>query len=211
MFKRITIMRIVLPICFLVFLSTSCTVNNPTKEISAKEFQDDLAKEYSGVDSPLKEDDLKNFKGLDFFPVNDDYKVTALFEKLTDGEIITMKTSKNLAKQYKKYGKISFSLQGKPLQLFVYQSYPVNKKYKDHLFLPFMDETTGSTSYGAGRYIDLSVKDSKDGILTVDFNKSYNPYCAYSKHYNCPLTPYENTLDVPVEAGIRYNYSDYEK
>jgi uncharacterized protein (DUF1684 family) len=79
-------------------------------------------------------------------------------------------------------------------------------EYKDHLFLPFTDLTSGEETYTAGRYIDLSFEDIIDNKVVIDFNKAYNPYCAYvSGKYNCPIPPRENTLSVAILAGEK-NY-----
>ena len=66
-------------------------------------------------------------------------------------------------------------------------------------FLPFRDATSGSETYGAGRYLDIDP--DEDGTVTIDFNMAYNPFCVYSEAYSCPLPPTENWLDVPITAG----------
>ncbi|HEX6333812.1 MAG TPA: DUF1684 domain-containing protein, partial [Flavisolibacter sp.] len=77
----------------------------------------------------------------------------------------------------------------------------LNTEYRNHLFLPFTDATTGKTTYEVGRYIDLQITDIREGWVTIDFNKAYNPYCAYTSGYNCPIPPAENRLPVAIEAG----------
>jgi uncharacterized protein len=90
------------------------------------------------------------------------------------------------------------------LNLYQSQSLMEVDAYKSHLFLPFTDETSGAGSYEGGRYIDLSFEDIRNKKIVIDFNKAYNPYCAYvSGKYNCPIPPAENTLPVRVEAGER--------
>jgi hypothetical protein len=70
--------------------------------------------------------------------------------------------------------------------------------------LPFTDKTSGSESYGGGRYIDvLTTDENPDGTITIDFNKSYNPYCAYNDRYSCPITPKENRVTVALRAGVK--------
>ena len=76
-----------------------------------------------------------------------------------------------------------------------------NPVYKDHLFLPFNDFTNGSETYGGGRYIDLTLQDIKDDKVVLDFNRAYNPYCAYNHTYRCPIPPQDNNLDVSILAG----------
>ena len=72
---------------------------------------------------------------------------------------------------------------------------------KDYLFIPFMDATTGEETYESGRYFDFSINDIKENMLLVDFNKAYNPYCAYTAGYNCPVPPKENRINVAILAG----------
>jgi uncharacterized protein len=93
------------------------------------------------------------------------------------------------------------------LHLMVYQSQALLQKAgtRDYLFIPFTDATSGTDSYGAGRYIDGTISDIRNGSLVLDFNKAYNPYCAYSAGYNCPIPPRENDLPVAIRAGER-NY-----
>lgn len=74
-------------------------------------------------------------------------------------------------------------------------------QYKNYLFLPFTDLTNAVTTYGAGRHIDVETTDIKAGKLIIDFNKAYNPYCAYAAGFQCPLPPGECNLDIAVEAG----------
>ena len=76
-------------------------------------------------------------------------------------------------------------------------------QYKNHLFFPFTDLTTGSITYGAGRYIDLTIPKSGNTIV-IDFNKAYNPFCAYSDGYSCPLVPADNNLDTEILAGVKF-------
>ena len=71
----------------------------------------------------------------------------------------------------------------------------------DHLFLPFTDNTNGVETYGGGRYIDLKIP--AGNTINIDFNKAYNPYCAYSDKYSCPIPPPENHLDIEIKAGIK--------
>ena len=73
--------------------------------------------------------------------------------------------------------------------------------FKDYLFLPFMDDTNGEQTYAGGRYIDLRIPEGN--TLKIDFNKAYNPYCAYNEKYSCPIVPRENYLDVAVKAGVK--------
>lgn len=157
-------------------------------------------KKYVDSHEVVKKNDKKYFR---FFPVSKTYNVNCRFEKLSDTTGFTMKTSANTLKHYFRYGKLSFTIAGKEFRLFVYQSKDLMKteRYKDYLFVPFTDLTSGDQSYGSGRYLEFYIQDIKNNSLQLDFNKAYNPYCAYSPGYKCPIPPKENALPVAVKAG----------
>lgn len=157
----------------------------------------ELEKEQYG---PLKSDQVAF---LDYFPVDVSYKVKGKIDVLFDEPVFRMPTYDGTSNEYKRYGIITFILQGKKRVLNVYQSVALfqNPAYKKHLFLPFLDLTNGQESYSGGRYIDLSTDDIKGDNVEIDFNKAYNPYCAYSNGYRCPVPPVENNLETKIMAG----------
>ena len=114
-----------------------------------------------------------------------------------------MSTSGKTKQQYRVYGIIHFNLHDTAVSLTIYQSRSLmsSEKYKEHLFIPFTDLTSGRETYGGGRYIDLSISDISNNTYIIDFNKAYNPYCAYTTGYNCPIPPKENDLSVAIKAG----------
>ena len=75
------------------------------------------------------------------------------------------------------------------------------EKYRNYLFVPFTDATTGDESYGSGRYLEFYIADIQNNTLQLDFNKAYNPYCAYAAGYKCPIPPRENNLPLAIKAG----------
>jgi len=165
------------------------------KEVNAK-FKD-------ATTSPLKDKDRKNFKGLDFFKFDSTYVVNSKFERTPGETPFEMKTTTDRLPVYVKYGIVTFNLKGNKYQLNVYQNQDINKKegFDDYLFLPFLDNTNGEDSYGGGRYIDLQIPEGNE--LVIDFNKAYNPLCAYNEKYSCPIVPIENYLALRVEAGVK--------
>lgn len=181
---------------------TQSTFNNYYEEIKA--YQDTMNIEFADAKkSPLTEDDLVHFKKLDFFNIDSNYRVVANLN-VTPGEFpFPMKTTTARTPMYVKYGVVSFTINGVKCTLNVYQNLDLIKKegYKDHLFLPFNDLTNGFESYGGGRYIDLRIPDGN--TIIIDFNKNYNPYCAYNHKYSCPIPPEENNLNVEVKAGVK--------
>ena len=114
-----------------------------------------------------------------------------------------MPTTTHRTPKYVKYGEVYFTIDGVGLQLNVYQSLPVSQdpEFVDYLFLPFTDLTSGDGSYGGGRFLDTTIP--KGDTIVLDFNKAYNPYCAYNSAYSCPIPPKENDLLVRVEAGVK--------
>jgi uncharacterized protein (DUF1684 family) len=175
------------------------------KDVAAAEkFQSELNKSYAdSLKSPLMKDDLKQFKGLDFYPIDEKYIVEAIFIRTKKEKSFKMKTTTSRTPIYKKYGELHFSIDGKELKLNVYQNVDLKKKpgYDDYLFLPFSDLTCGKDSYIGGRYIDMRIPNSEKVI--VDFNQAYNPYCAYNYEYSCPIVPLENDLDIEILSGVK--------
>jgi hypothetical protein len=170
----------------------------------AEKFQSELNKSYAdSLKSPLTKEDLKQFKGLDFYPIDQKYIVEAIFIRTKREKSFKMKTTTSRTPIYKKYGELHFSIDGKELKLNVYQNLDLKKKpgYEDYLFLPFSDLTCGKESYIGGRYIDMRIP--KSGKVTIDFNQAYNPYCAYNYKYSCPIVPLENDLDIEINAGVK--------
>jgi uncharacterized protein (DUF1684 family) len=150
--------------------------------------------------SPIKENDLQH---LHFFEPDSTYKVTAKVKNLKGEKVFNMPTHDGSSKEFVRYALVSFTLNGKPVEMTLYKSIALgaNPLYKDLLFLPFTDLTTSKETYGGGRYIDLSLKEIKRGNLEIDFNKAYNPYCAYSDGFRCPVPPQENDLPIAINAG----------
>lgn len=183
-------------------VDTLNTSNNEIEEIIL--YQKNLNDEYRDSEtSPLDSSDLQRFSSLNFYSPNLEYKVVARFVKSKNAKKFKMKTSTDRTPEYIKYGEVQFVLMGKRCLLSVYQNVELSKKigFEKYLFLPFTDLTNGETTYGGGRYLDLIIPDRKTIIL--NFNLAYNPYCAYSHGYSCPIPPQENFLELHVEAGAR--------
>ncbi|MGQ2985225.1 DUF1684 domain-containing protein [Flavobacterium sp.] len=175
-----------------------CSVQNSEK------YQQNLNAEYADpAKSPLLKADLATFKALDIYPIDMEYCVEARLVRTPNEKPFKMPTTGNRKPMYVKYGELNFKLKGKAFKLDVFQSLDMAKldEYKDHLFLPFTDLTSGNGSYGGGRYIDLKVP--KGDMVTIDFNTAYNPYCAYDHGYSCPIPPKQNDLEAEVKAGVK--------
>lgn len=175
---------------------------------NALEFQKKINSEYANPEeSPLTEEDRKTFKSLDFYAVDTDFCVEAKFVRTPNEKPFEMPTTTDRKPMYVKYGEAHFILKGKKCKLDIFQNVALARiaEYKDYLFLPFTDLTSGNGSYGGGRYIDLKMTEGK--TIIIDFNTAYNPYCVYNPKYSCPIPPEQNDLPVAVKAGVK----DYNK
>ncbi len=175
------------------------------------EYQRKLDEEYKNADSsPLYKADRLAFDGHDFFSIDKKYIVKAHLNTNIKHDTMLIPTASGSIKKYIPYALAQFELDGKKHSLTLYKSVQLmlSEEYKDYIFLPFRDHTNNVTSYGGGRYIDLEEK-SKAHIW-IDFNKAYNPYCAYSEEYNCPIVPVENTVQTEVRAGVRLDSGHFE-
>ncbi|GEN77030.1 DUF1684 domain-containing protein [Chryseobacterium hagamense] len=176
------------------------------EESEIKKFQQELNAEYRNPkETPLRGDNFTHFKEHPFFPVDMKYRIAAKFTKTENAEPFDLPTSSGKTKAYKEYGKANFILDGKSYTLTLYQSQDLikQKKYMNYLFLPFRDATNEKETYGGGKYMDLTIP--KGNTVILDFNKSYQPYCAYNAYdYNCPVVPEENRLPIEIRAGVMY-------
>ena len=179
---------------------TACSQNSDKKALRRfrKAQRKSLLTEAGG---PL---DRRGVKRLCYYPFAADYKVIAQITHLPDGEVLDFATSSGQSRAYRAYAYLDFNLNNEAQRLTVYrlaQHQYLPKAYADHLFLPFYDVTNGTATYGGGRYIDLRLSDLAGEELLLDFNRAYNPYCAYADGYSCPVPPLNNRLEVAIEAG----------
>ncbi len=159
-----------------------------------RKMKDDFFKNH--VQSPLLEEQKKNFTGLNYFPENDALRFTLDLERYAQPEHVEMQTSKGDLRDYSRAGQIRFPVNGQEVALQVYESEDNPGEY----FLPFVDATAPQETYGAGRYLEPE-RVGLDKLL-VDFNVAYNPYCVYDyARWSCPIPPAENRLRVRIEAG----------
>ncbi|GHB58643.1 DUF1684 domain-containing protein [Persicitalea jodogahamensis] len=183
----------------LTFILAAARAQDFEKRIAShrQEYKEEFLKT---PNSPLKEGDLTYLR---FFEPDSTYRLRAKFVATPGSEPFAMLTYSGMRKQYVKYGELHFELAGKEQTLNVYQSLDLRKmpQYRDYLFVPFKDLTNAQKTYGGGRYLDFRMKDIEGDNCVLDFNKAYNPYCAYSEGYNCPIPPRENHLEAKVEAG----------
>jgi uncharacterized protein (DUF1684 family) len=150
--------------------------------------------------SPLKRHDLRYLR---FYNADSTYRVEAKVEMILNASPFIIPAFSGNGSEYVPYARLKFNLKDKQLALTVYRNVALAglPAFKDYLFLPFTDDTNGKETYGGGRYIDLRDGDLHNSKAMLDFNKAYNPYCAFSAGYACPKPPDENNLPLPIPAG----------
>ena len=185
-----------------VFLmALSCTQKKIPVQYNS-EFQKKMNEQFKDASrSPLKPKDLKEFTSLSFFPIDSVFVVKAKLTPTPDSDYFDMKTTTALVTKERIYGVLSFKLLNQYVELNVYQGIESTASKPDYLFLPFLDDTNGNTTYGGGRYMDLTIP--KVDSLWLDFNTAYNPYCVYNELYSCPIVPRQNYIPVEVRAGLK--------
>jgi hypothetical protein len=187
----------------LTFSSCSDDDGNAVQEFNANDISKSREeKDYqfkNSDNSPLAIDRRSDFIGLQYFPITEEYFVFADFTPFETSDTISLPTTK--AGDFRKmirYGKLNFQIpESKSLELTAYKELD---NQQDQLFVPFKDKTSGFTTYQAGRYLEISEPDEQQ-MCIIDFNRAYNPYCAYNAEYSCPLIPSENILPVFIKAG----------
>ena len=202
----------------LIFASFSCNQGKKYHDVVDKElpmlksnkiadvleFQKKLNTEFKNPEeSPLPDRFRIDFETLDFFLPDTNYIVTAEIIRTPEALPFLMPTTTDRKSEEVVYGIVNFQLQGKDHSLEVYQNPELMREegFEDYLFLPFTDLTNGDETYGGGRYLDLRIPETTK--ITLDFNRAYNPYCAYNKKFSCPLVPAVNNLNIKVLAGVK--------
>lgn len=149
--------------------------------------------------SPLAPDQLATFAGLAYYDPDPALIFDLAVEPVADAALLTVQTSDGDERRYRRWGRVTFAIDGQPATLTI-----LSDRHGHGLFLPFRDATSGKETYGAGRYMDEerpAIQRLGGGRVRLDFNYAYNPYCAYSPDYSCPLPPHENWLPVAIRAG----------
>ena len=149
--------------------------------------------------SPIPPEDRVRFEGLEYFPPDPKYRFEIELHEHEDRRTIKMSYTGGEVKEFIRWGEFRFEVDGQEAVLQAYKG----DEDEEKLFVPFRDATSGKETYGAGRYIDLEPERdmTPEGKWILDFNRAYNPWCAYSEMYTCPFVPPENWLKVPIRAG----------
>ena len=181
-----------------LLLSFACNTKGQGSE-DVKRHRETRDKAFRGAGTPLTAEDLTNFKGLQYFDVNEKFVVKAKLEKTSDAQIFLIPATVGSPHKYLKRGILTFEFDGKSYSLIAFQT-ESSAKNNGSLFVPFRDLTNGKETYGAGRYLDIKAPVGDEAIL--DFNYAYNPACAYGRDdFSCAIPPKENSLQIEIKAG----------
>jgi len=191
------IVLVVAIVSIIYSLSGGLSPEQHAEEIAKHRDETDRFMKFSD-ESPFSQSD-KKYEGLKYFEPNLKYRIKARFESSDDQKPFTLETNDGKQKQYLTYGTAYFELDNKKESLLILENVE-----EEELFLAFGDETSAISTYGAGRYLDVT--HSGGNSILLEFNKAYNPFCAYVDDYTCPLPPRQNLLEVAILAGEKtYN------
>jgi uncharacterized protein len=174
---------------------------------SLAEFRAAKEQAFREPDSPVPPARRDELLPLAYFPGSPDYRVPAVLRVEQDRVTLEMPTSTGERRLMQRVGTLEFALKGQSLALGAFTE--ASSPNMDRLFVPFVDLTSGTETYPAGRYLDLDR--TRTGLYVIDFNRAYNPYCYYNSTYDCPYPPRENRLKVPVRAGEKMRESSIPK
>jgi uncharacterized protein (DUF1684 family) len=152
--------------------------------------------EFQRNSDPVPDDKKAEFLPLAYFPIDPTYSVPAVLKPTTDDTVVEMLTSTGTMRKLRRAGTLEFVLKDQPMKLTAFVEPGATT-----LFVPFSDLTSGTETYAAGRFMDLTP--NRTDVYIVDFNKAYIPYCYYNLTYECPYPPPENRLKIPIRAGER--------
>ncbi len=154
----------------------------------------------SSSQSPLTPEQQAKFTHLSYYDYNPELDLKVTVEPVADGKFVSIQTTTGDVRQFKRYGQFSFTVDGQEVQLTLYEA--------DYgFFLPFVDSGAGTETYPAGRYLEPEYLG--ENRFHIDLNNAYNPYCAYSDGWSCPITPAENRLKVALRAGEKMPEGDW--
>ena len=176
-------------------------VNDGAYFESVKQYRVNTNELFYSANSPLADSLKPNFEGVNYFPVDTNYKVIANFEPITSATTFSFPTTGDIADKYRLMGKIHFTLQNEQCVLEVYLNEDAPSGSKPTYFIPFYDLTNNVTTYGGGRFLDIPVVEGNQTI--IDFNMAYQPFCVYNHDFSCPIPPLKNKIPVAVLAGER--------
>ncbi len=188
-----------------VFILAGCSGRRDSSRENPRA-QDPLLQERMAKDagfklegSPIPPQDRPGFHGLSYFPIDPSLRFAVALHRYPAPVSVRMATNTGEIRSGLRYGYFDFRVGNQACRLQVYRLEDAPESGGPLLFVPFRDATSGKETYGAGRYIDL--KENTSGVYDLDFNRAYNPTCAYNVEFSCPVPPAENNLTAPIGAG----------
>ncbi len=176
-----------------------------------QKYMEDINKERKEKDDFMKNSESSpfgegriSFDSLNYFAPNLKYRILASLQAVENKKVLVLPTSTSEENRYLEYAKVEFELEGVKCKLLVLEVM-ASGPTRGTLFLAFADETSAMETYGAGRYLELKKVPGASNII-LDFNKAYNPYCAYVDNFSCPFPPKENILKVRIPAGEKSHH-----
>lgn len=189
------IVWVIIPLAVIVFFIYQSRQTSGNYEQEIKEYWEEKHNFFrTSQASPFVQKEV-GYEEVEIFPIDPKFRVNATLDRFTSREIVTIGNSDGTTTKYLKFATARFKIDGSEQTLLILKALGFGNQY----LTAFGDETSGVSTYGGGRYLDLGV--GKSDRIEIDFNKAYNPYCAYFEDFTCPLPPMENLLTVAIEAG----------
>lgn len=153
--------------------------------------------------TPLSAEALAEFDSIARYSYDSTFAIRASYRSIKRQKPFTFETTGDIKQRYQKIAEMDFVIEGDTLTLSGYRNLALmrNPDYRDRLFIPFTDASNGFGTYEGGRYLEADIPEGDS--LFLDFNMAYNPYCAYSDRYSCPIPPRENDLKKAIKAGAK--------
>lgn len=194
-------------ILFLTLLLTEACKENRLDDPKMKTYIDELIKErkekdYSlqfDLNSPFNRDTTISFKPLNYYEPNPDFIFESKMIVYDIQDTVAILGTRGETRPAILLGYLELQKDGKVHRINVYKSF--DRMGEPYYSIWFTDRTTGKETYGVGRYLDFELNDHPEFVYTIDFNKAYNPYCAYSSLFTCPIPRVEDYIDMEIEAG----------
>lgn len=206
-FKNILLILIVIAVIVTIFYSFNSDSGNTAYRDELRKDRDEKDQFMrTSAESPFA-DDFSKFTGLKYYDANMQFRIVASLTPIEAKKAVMLPTSDGKDQSYVEYAYAEFDMGGHHNKLLILEGIDIGP-VRGKLFLAFGDETSARETYGAGRYLDVA---KVPGAKTVelDFNKAYNPFCAYSGKFSCPFPPKENLLPIAVKAGEKIYDEDH--
>lgn len=184
---------LVVRLAAVLLVAISCRGPLPAPELKYRQEREQAVK------AALRPSEAGRFQGLRFYPFDPACRFRAMIEPIVPPETLRIAASNGEQRAAHRVGRVRLGFPNGTAVLTIFQLDDMRAEYPDALFLPFRDSGAGAETYGAGRY--LEIERLAGGVVSLDFNRAYNPDCAYGITGQCPITPPENTVSFAIKAG----------